>query len=349
MYFRVNTSYKEIMELLFGNEVIVKAAIDSGAEFCAAYPITPATTIAETYNKITSNKKNYVYLQCEDEIAALHMVIGGSIGGKKSFTATSGPGFSLMQEGIGLAYASEVPLVIINVMRQGPSTGMPTKAAQGDILQTQYGTHGDVQNIVFYPSSLEEVYQVTVSAFNAAEISCSPVIILLDAMLSNLYETVDFRKICISDLVPHNLKFGDSNRHMTGLVSDELGKTNTDDPKCYREWKKRKNLKIRHASLNNAYYEYQSLGAKILVIAFGIVARFIDRNKKYDIFKPIRLFPICDDLVDISLRYEKIIVVEMNEGQYSLALAAYLKRNVQTLSVTYDELYYLDILGALYD
>ena len=151
-----------------GNMACVEGAIKAGCRFFAGYPITPSTEIAEGMARRLPKVGGY-YVQMEDEIASISAVIGASWGGLKSMTATSGPGFSLMQENIGYAFMTETPCVIVNVQRGGPSTGQPTMASQGDMMQARWGSHGDYEPIVISPSSVQEMYDFTIMAFNYAE------------------------------------------------------------------------------------------------------------------------------------------------------------------------------------
>ncbi|MCB5256715.1 MAG: 2-oxoacid:acceptor oxidoreductase subunit alpha, partial [Candidatus Cloacimonetes bacterium] len=151
-----------------GNEAVAYGALDAGVNFFAGYPITPSTEIAEIL-AAELPKRNGVFIQMEDEIASICAITGASLAGAKSLTATSGPGFSLMQEGIGFAKITETPCVVVNVQRMGPSTGMPTSPAQGDIMQARWGSHGDSPAIVLYPDSVKESYELTIRAVNLAE------------------------------------------------------------------------------------------------------------------------------------------------------------------------------------
>jgi 2-oxoglutarate ferredoxin oxidoreductase subunit alpha len=321
-----------------GSKLLVKAALEAGVGFFSGYPITPASKILEYFAQEAVDNSNLVCFQAEDEISAIHSVIGASIGGKKAMTATSGPGFSLMQEGLGLAFATSVPLVVVNVMRQGPSTGMSTKPAQGDILQTQFGTHGDYKAIVFYPNSVEEIYTYTIQASNAAEEGSSPVILLLDAVLANLYETIDLKK-GKRKFKNHTLKFGESNRHLSGLVTDNNGIPQTNNAQNCKSWLQERHTRIEKASKNYQFYEYlRNKTSDTLLVAFGAVSRLLPDSDKWSLFRPIRLFPICPDLKDIVSSYKKIIVVEMNKGQYCFALEAYLKREIEKVSIIGGEL-----------
>ena len=174
-------SYK----IMTGNEACARAAIASGMRFFAGYPITPATEIAELCSQLLP-KVDGVYMQMEDEIASIGAIIGASVAGKKVMTATSGPGFSLMQENLGWAYINEIPMVLVNVMRKGPSGGSATLPAQADIMQTKWGTHGDYRSVVLTPNSVEEIYHETLRAFEISEKYRQPVILLYDAVLAHM-------------------------------------------------------------------------------------------------------------------------------------------------------------------
>lgn len=315
-------------QFLQGNEAIVLGALKAGFDFFAGYPITPANEIMTEWAKKAADNKKIKFLQSEDEIAAIHAVIGASMAGGKAFTATSGPGFSLMQEGIDFAYVTQTPLVIVNAQRQGPSTGMPTIAGQGDILQTQYGTHGDHLAIVFYPYSTEECHKYTIEAFNAAEESLSPVILLTDAAISHLTETANldykFKR------AKRNKKYlGKNLGHLTGLVNIN-GKLMTKDALAYAKWLANIQNTILTASKKYNFYEYTgNKKSNTLLVAFGSVARYLSDKKyldKYALFRPIRLFPVLEnELKKIAANYKKIIVAEMNEGQYALIIKSILR------------------------
>ncbi|MGB9810072.1 MAG: 2-oxoacid:acceptor oxidoreductase subunit alpha, partial [Caldanaerobacter sp.] len=230
--------------LMQGNEAVVEGAIRAGMRFYAGYPITPSTEIAE----LCAEKLPFVggkFIQMEDEIASMAAIIGASLAGLKAMTATSGPGFSLMQENIGFAAMAEVPCVVIDVQRMGPSTGMPTSPSQGDVMQSRWGTHGDHSIIVLSPSSVKEAYYVTIQAFNLSERYRTPVVILMDEVIGHLRETVDLDEYkdieIVERKIPENLEgylpyrdiedgtspfipFGKGIRyHVTGLVHNEKG------------------------------------------------------------------------------------------------------------------------------
>jgi len=179
-----------IKELWQGSEACAYGAIKAGLSYFAGYPITPSTEIAEILSFLLT-KEGKVFIQMEDELASIVSIIGASLAGAKSMTATSGPGFSLMQEGIGYACMVEAPIVVCNVMRGGPSTGLPTKIAQGDVMQSKWGTHGDHPIIVISPDSVKEMYYFTIKAFNLAETYRNPVILLSDEVVAHMRENVE--------------------------------------------------------------------------------------------------------------------------------------------------------------
>ncbi len=320
-----------------GSQILVKASIDAGCSYFAGYPITPAAKILELFSQEADKNKNLNFLQAEDEIAAIHSIIGASLAGKKAMTVTSGPGFSLMQEGLGLAFATEIPIVIVNVMRQGPSTGMPTKPSQGDILQTQYGTHGDYKAVVLYPNSLADIYNLTFEAFNTVEQISSPVVLLLDAALVNLYETVELPKIK-PNKVHHKLKFGTSSKHLSGLVTNTVGSPQTDNFTIYQKWIKAKFEKINNESKKLSFINHRK-SSKNLVISYGSVSRLIPKSCNYDILRIKKLFPFEEKLKKITKSYKKVLVVEMNEGQYTFALKSFLEKDIVLIKMYGNDLF----------
>ncbi len=314
--------------LITGNEAVAKASLKAGLGFFAGYPITPASEIMQILAKTEKLK----FVHAEDEIASMHMCIGASLAGKKVMTATSGPGFSLMQEAIGAGHILEIPMVIVNCQRVGPGTGMPTLPHQGDVLQTQHGAHGDYYPIVFAPNSVEECYKYTIEAFNAAEESQSPVILLSDAFLSRLYETVSLGAE-IKNKERKRAPFGEQTRHFTALLNDN-GALKTRDSEFYKKWIKQIKEKMKKTAENYEYYEYlENKKSKTLLISYGIISRVLYELKdKYAIFRPIRLFPVIEKIKGIADKYERIVVIEMNNGQYVKEIEQVLKRPVQLIS-----------------
>ncbi|MCK5077088.1 MAG: 2-oxoacid:acceptor oxidoreductase subunit alpha [Calditrichia bacterium] len=337
---------KEKVVFLQGNEACVEGAIAAGCKFFAGYPITPSTEIAEGM-AARMPKEDGVFIQMEDEIASIAAIIGGSIGGKKSMTATSGPGFSLMQEGLGYACIAEIPLVLVNVMRGGPSTGLPTKLHQGDIMQTRWGTHGDHFLIVIAPESVKETFYLTIEAFNLAEKYRTPVILLLDEVLGHMREKLelpDFSTIktdnrvkpvvpeewykpyeTTTDFVTPMANFGDGYRyHITGLIHDEMGFPTNKEREIEANMDKLKYKIERNASSFQEYELFHAEGAKTLIVAIGTAARaskeaikeLRHKRRKVGLFRPITLWPFPErQLKKLAKNVDQVFVVEMNQGQ----------------------------------
>ncbi len=334
--------------LLQGNEAIVHGALAAGCRFFAGYPITPASEISE----ILSVKLPLVggtFIQMEDEIASMGAIIGASLAGVKSMTATSGPGFSLIQENLGYACITEVPCVIVNVMRGGPSTGLPTNVAQGDVLMARWGTHGDHPIIVLSVSSVSECFSVTIKAFNLSEKFRVPVIILSDEVVAHTRESVilpNQNEIQVFDRITPSVPpewykpYADNNRgvpdmaavgdgyrhHVTGLVHDERGFP-TQQPKEVEQF-----LNRLHSKITKGFSEiimtksFEMEDAEICVIAYGSVARSAMRaikdarmqGIKAGLVQLVTLFPFPRKAVDSALRQCKAVIIpEMNMGQIS--------------------------------
>jgi len=339
------------MYFMQGNEACAKAAIKAGCRFFGGYPITPSTDIAEVMAEELP-KVGGTFIQMEDEIASAASIIGASLAGAKAMTATSGPGFSLMQEALGYAVMTETPVVFANVMRGGPSTGMPTKPAQGDIMQIRWGTHGDHQIIALYPSTVEEIYKYTIKAFNYAEKYRTPVILMMDETLGHMRESFyldyedefpeNIERIKDKELEADDLfhpfdvsessstnplvEMGRSRFHVSGLVHDETGFPigNSDGAeKMIRHL----DSKIRlHAQEIALYDEYMVNDAEIVVIAYGSTARSAIRAVKMarsekipvGLFKPITIWPLPSARIKALFKNSQAIIVpEMNLGQYA--------------------------------
>jgi 2-oxoglutarate ferredoxin oxidoreductase subunit alpha len=313
--------------LILGNEAVAMGALRAGMTFFAAYPITPAS---EIMHYLAAKEDEIAFIHAEDEIASIHLAIGGSLAGRKALTSTAGPGLSLKQEGIGLAHMMEVPLVIVDVQRVGPSTGMPTLPSQGDIIASVHGSHGDYTSIVFYPSSVEECFRYAIEAFNAAEEARCPVILLLDGFLSHLAETVDLEAIAVKT-VPRTLApLGEGKRHFTGLLSRN-GIPCTKDTKYYREWYAATKKKVLDTARNYRFYDYhRNEKSDTLIVAYGISYRVVlPLKREYSIFKPVTLFPLlADEIKAAAAEHKRIVVVEMNDGQYAGELERLLHRDI---------------------
>ncbi|MHA1617471.1 MAG: 2-oxoacid:acceptor oxidoreductase subunit alpha [Candidatus Njordarchaeales archaeon] len=284
-----------------GNDAVAEGAITAGCRFFAGYPITPSSEIAERLSRRLPEVGG-IYVQGEDEIASIMAIIGASWGGLKAMTATSGPGFSLMQESIGFAVMTETPIVIVDVQRAGPSTGMPTYVGQGDVMQAKWGSHGPYEIIAIAPSSVQECFDLTIRAFNLAERYRVPVIMLMDERLSHLYEKVRIpspEKIIIinrkkpkskenflpympeDDLIPPMPPVGEGFFfHVTGLTHDEKGYPKM-DPEVQERLIRRLNDKIRkHADEIIDIQTYMMDDADIAIVAFGSVVRSAIRAVK---------------------------------------------------------------------
>jgi 2-oxoglutarate ferredoxin oxidoreductase subunit alpha len=321
--------------LVQGNEAMLLGAVRAGATYFAGYPISPSSEILMQASVYAASHPELRFLQAEDEIASANAILGGSLAGAKSFTATSGPGFSLMQEAIGYAHKVGIPCVFIDVMRVGPGTGMPTMPGQGDINQTRYGSSGDYTSIVLYPSTVAECYEYTIQAFNAAEESRSPVVLLSDAFLGHLNEVVDLDAIDVP-VVPRTLEplASGSTRLFSGVSTYPDGEPATADADEFiRQYEEAKEHR-EHVAERYAFYEYGwNKDADTLVIAFGITRRVAQPLAPYfALFRPIRIWPVLDrELAEIAARYKEIIVIEGSDGQYAHVIERALFRRVRSI------------------
>jgi 2-oxoglutarate ferredoxin oxidoreductase subunit alpha len=334
-----------------GNQACALAAVAAGCRFFAGYPITPSSEIAERM-ALELPLVGGIFIQMEDEIASMAAVIGASIGGVKSMTATSGPGFSLKQENLGYAAGAEVPCVVINVMRGGPSTGMPTRPAQGDVMQARWGTHGDHVSITLTPASVAEVHQQTVRAFNLSERFRVPVVLLIDEIIGHLTETVELpdtaglqlseRKWATGDQesfqpysetedrIPPMARPGDGFRtHTTGLTHGPSGFP-TQEPELVDRVARRLLEKLElHRNEIDSFETIECDDAQIIVVAYGITARAArravrlarERGVAAGLFRPITLWPFPErqfreQVADASA----VLVPELNAGQLSLEI-----------------------------
>ncbi len=318
--------------LLQGNEAVLLGAVKAGATYFAGYPISPSSEILMAASVYAAKHPEFRFLQAEDEIASANAIIGASLAGAKSFTATSGPGFSLMQEAIGYAHKLGVPTVFVDVQRVGPATGMPTMPGQGDIIQTRYGSSGDYTSIVFYPSSVAECYEYTIQAFNCAEESQSPVVLLSDAFLGHLNEIVDLDTIDVP-IVPRTLEplASGHTRLFSGVATYPDGEPATADADEFiRQYEEAKERRLEVAE-RYAFYEYGwNKDAETLVIAFGITRRIAQPlAPHFALFRPIRIWPVLQDqLREIAPRYKRLIVIEGSDGQYASVVERVLYRDV---------------------
>ncbi len=335
------------IKFIQGNEVCVEAALYAGLEFFAGYPITPSTEIAE---QMASRLPRIggKFLQMEDEISSLCAITGASLTGHKAMTATSGPGFSLMQEALGYAVMAEIPCVIVNVMRGGPSTGLPTHAGQGDVNQARYGTHGDHAIIALTASNHQDIFRMTVEAFNFAETYRTPVILLLDEATGHLREKIEIpepgniplvKRLRTSvksgiDYHPYLPRedgrlpmsdFGDEHRYnVTGLYHDMWGFP-SDNPKIVYGLIRHLVDKIENNSHQIARFrKHHVKDADVLLISYGASARSAlhlvenrrSRGEKLGLLELQTLWPFPVDIVREACNNVKFtVVVEMNMGQ----------------------------------
>jgi 2-oxoglutarate ferredoxin oxidoreductase subunit alpha len=335
------------LHFLQGNEVCALASMYAGLKFFAGYPITPSTEIAEQLSGLLPASRGK-FVQMEDEIASLCAVIGASLTGLKAMTATSGPGISLMQEALGFAVMAEIPCVLVNVQRGGPSTGLPTSPSQGDVMQARWGTHGDHAIITMTASGHQDLFSVTVDAFNYAEVYRTPVIILMDEVTGHMREKLSVPQPGEIELterlttsVPQGIDyhpyfpredgrlpmsdFGGPHRYnVTGLVHDMWGfpsnKPDVANDLIHHLVNKIENRK----ELIVKYKEYYLEDAETILISYGSAARsalHIMENRRQvgqriGMIELNTLWPFPDDMIAEKCRNARyVIVVEMNMGQ----------------------------------
>ena len=345
--------------LMQGNEACVEGALAAGMRLYAGYPITPSTEIAEL-SALRLPQEGGKFIQMEDEIASIACAIGASVAGVKSMTATSGPGFSLKQENLGYAVLAEIPLVVVDVQRMGPSTGMPTSPSQGDMMMARWGTHGDHPIIAICPSSVKETYDLTIRAFNLSEKYRTPVLLMMDELVGHLREGMelpDKEDITIVDrptvkypdpkrlpyhmkkgqLVPEMAPFGMGQRYnITGLIHDESGfPTNS-----IEEAEKMMNRLMHKISDNyekiKDYVTENLEDADVVVFCYGGTARAAqtamemarEKGLKVGIFRPRTVWPFPEkELEELSRKVKRIVVAEHNYGQMLLEVQRVVKNN----------------------
>lgn len=332
-----------------GNEAVVEGALIAGCSFYAGYPITPSSEIMEIMAKRLPGTDNGVFIQLEDEIASMGAVVGASLAGRKAMTATSGPGFSLMQENLGYGCMAETPLVVVNVMRGGPSTGLPTSPAQGDVQQARWGTHGDHPIIVLSASDVQECLEMTITAFNMAEKYRTPVILLLDEITAHTREKIkiphadeyEVLSRIVPSMPPEWYKpyeetvrgvapmppLGSGYRfHVTGLTHDVNGFP-TSRPDEVVDLMERMHRKIDQFFYDIQLYEEHNVeDADVVVVSYGSVARSAEyaveqarsSGMKAGMLKLKTLFPFPRRATEKAIANARTIIVpEMNMGQMS--------------------------------
>ncbi len=335
--------------LLQGNQAVVEGAIAAGVRFYGGYPITPSTEIAEGMAKRLPQVGGK-FMQTEDELAGIGTVLGASLGGAKAMTATSGPGFSLKQEMIGMACSAEIPCVIVDVQRVGPATGQPTSPSQGDVMQTRWGTHGDHWLIVVSPSSVPECFDLTRRAVELSEKYRCPVILLMDEIVGHMRERIELpdsyeglsvprrkqpdtppeKYLAYADTdgskVPAMADFGSGYRwHMTGLVHDETGFPKG-TPAATKNSQDRLHMKLRDHEDDIIQVEnYKTEDADVVVIAYGGAARTAydavdmarDEGIRAGLLRPVTIWPFADrQIQSVAKKTKCLLVHELNCGQY---------------------------------
>ena len=333
--------------LMQGNEACAEGAIAAGVRFFAGYPITPSTEVAETMAKLLP-RVGGKFVQMEDEIASMGAILGASLAGQKVMDATSGPGFSLKQELIGYAACAEIPCVLVNVQRVGPSTGQPTAPSQADVMQARWGTHGDHPIIALAPWSVRETYEATVMAVNYAERFRTPVILLMDEIVGHLREKVELPEAGEldiyprrspkktraegyepfapdTDLVPNVADFGQGYHiHVTGLIHDDTGFP-AGSPKVTEDSIHRLHEKIARVGEEIIHTEeYFMDDAEYAVVAFGGTARTAyeavanarKKGQKVGLLRLMTIWPFADQAIArLAAKVKGIMVAELNYGQ----------------------------------
>ena len=351
-----------MLQLLSGNEACAIGAVRAGVRFFAGYPITPSTEIAEYLSKELP-RLGGTFIQMEDEIASICCMNGATAAGLKAMTATSGPGFSLMQEGIGYSVMAELPCLIVNVMRGGPATGTPTRTAQGDVMQARHGTHGDHPIVALCPQSVRECFDLTVAAVNISERLRIPVIMLMDEIVGHmreaveLPETVDVWKSAKPKVQPAEyFHYDDSNNydariasfgegyrvHLTGLTHRKDGFP-TDEPEIIKWNMDRLRRKIDDNRDTLWDVAYEDLGAETVIVCYGSAARTaMAAKRQYEqktgrrvgILRLRMIWPFPTARTIALLRSaRRVIVPEMNQGQLRRTIERTVSRDVPVVSV----------------
>ena len=351
-----------MIQLLSGNEACAVGAVRAGVRFFAGYPITPSTEIAE-YLARELPRIGGTFVQMEDEIASICCMNGATAAGVKAMTATSGPGFSLMQEGIGYSIMAELPCIIVNVMRGGPATGTPTRTAQSDVMQARFGTHGDHQIVALCPWSVRECFDLTVEAVNLSERLRIPVIVLMDEIVGHMREAVELPekvplwesprpKVLPADYYHYDdsnnyeariASFGEGYRvHLTGLTHRKDGFP-TDDPEIIR-WnmdRLRKKIDDNRSWLWDVTYE--DLGSETVIVCYGSAARSaMEAKRQFEqktgrrvgILRLRMIWPFpMERMIALMKSARRLVVPEMNQGQLRRTIERSVSRNVPVISV----------------
>ena len=332
-----------------GNELAAIAAVDAGCMFFGGYPLTPSSEVMHVISDLLP-KKGGVAIQMEDEIGGICAVIGAAMVGQRALTATSGPGMSLKAEQLGLAQMAEVPLVCVNVMRGGPSTGLPTRVSQGDILQSKNPSHGDYKSITLCAGSLAECYTEVVRAFNIADRFMQPVIVLLDETIGHMHGKADLPTVedveagivprksfdgAPEDYFPYECKHDEPavlnpmykgyRYHFTGLHHDKNGFPTEEIETCRKLIQRLEDKVALHEDEVESYEEFMMDDAEIMIVAYGSVSLSAKESIRHlraegikaGLFRPITIWPSpAKKIKEHTDRIEKVLVVELNIGQF---------------------------------
>jgi 2-oxoglutarate ferredoxin oxidoreductase subunit alpha len=352
-------------EFIEGNEAIARGAVQAGCDFFAGYPITPASSVLHYMNQSLPGEGGVV-IQAEDEIASIGFCIAAAMAGRKVLTATSGPGISLYSENVGLAIMGEVPMVIVNVQRQGPATGSATKGAEGDILFTRWVTSGGQPIIALSPATVEESYELTYRAFNFAEAFRSPVFLMGNKEIGVTKETVDLDAIELPpridrrrvpagedsyipqffespEEVPAFSEFG--GRHVARFTTSthDQGAYLSTDPGTIQAMIDHYHAKIERAADElTLVKEDPQPGAEVLVVSYGVISRSAavavgrarERGRRVSSLILQTLFPVPEQALRRAMAgVRKVIVPEMNMGQYVLEVERLAPRDTEVVAV----------------
>ncbi len=352
-----------------GNELAARAAVDAGCKFFAGYPLTPSSEIMHVVSDLLPTIGGAA-IQMEDEIAGVAAAIGAGMSGVRSLTATSGPGISLKAENLGLAQMTEVPLVVVNVMRGGPSTGLPTRVAQGDVAQAKNPSHGDYKSITVCAGTLEECYTETVRAFNLADRFMQPVFVLLDETLGHMHAKATLPSLeevqagivprktfdgAPEDYLPYGVEqdqpavlnpmFQGYRYHYTGLHHGPDGFPTEEIETCRLLIDRLFRKVDEHKDEIESNEEYMLDDAEILLIGYGSASLAIkeairtlreEHGVKAGLFRPITLWPSPEDrLYELGQKFDKVLSIELNQGQYLEEIQRSMgRRDIQKLTKT---------------
>lgn len=346
-----------------GNEAMTEGAIAAGARFYAGYPITPSSEVAET-SSVRLPQVGGLYIQMEDEIGSIAALIGASCSGKKAYTATSGPGLSLMAENLGVAVMSEIPCVVIDVQRSGPSTGLATKPAQGDIMQARWGTHGDHGIIALSPASVQECFDLMVTAFNLSEEYRTPVIFLADEVIGHLRERVvlrspdeleivdrkqptcapdDYRPYDHSNGIAPLAAFGSEYVFkVNGSMHDELGRPCARPDNADRYIRHLTNKIENHKDEIAIVNKFEMEDAEYVIIAYGgatrsaLSAMKLAREKgiRVGVLQLVTIWPVAEkEIMNIMDSAKAVFVPEMNLGQFINEIKTRNRRHIPVVGI----------------